>query len=349
MPRVVVFDETGGPEVLHVVEEPAGEPGPGEVRVRIEAFAVNRLDELSRAGAGPRPVPLPHARLGCEGTGFVDAVGAGVEGFAAGDAVLITAVPDMAAGGTYADYVVLPAARIVPRPAGLDAVGAAALWVAYSTAYGALVEKAGMRPGDHVLITAASGTVGRAALQIANQIGAVPIAVTRSAAKTKELLAAGAAAVIASDEEDVAEAARRHTAGAGGAGGAGSAGGAGGPSAPTGPGVDIILDSVMGPGLADLAKAAKPITGTLVTVGWLDPRPAPYPMSALTMHRYMSFEHVLDPAAVRRIAAFLTAGLRTGALHPAVDRVFGLDDIVEAHRYLARGQENPGKIVVTTA
>jgi NADPH:quinone reductase-like Zn-dependent oxidoreductase len=348
MPRVVVFDETGGPEVLHVVEEPAGEPGPGEVRVRIEAFAVNRLDELTRSGAGPRPVRLPHARLGCEGTGVVDAVGAGVEGFAVGDAVLITAVPDMAAGGTYADYVVLPAARIVPRPAGLDAVGAAALWVAYSTAYGALVEKAGMRPGDHVLITAASGTVGLAALQIANQIGAVPIAVTRSAAKKKELLAAGAAAVIASDEEDVAEAARRHTAGKGGAGGTGG-GGVGGPSAAAGPGVDIILDSVMGPGLADLAKAAKPITGTLVTVGWLDPRPAPYPMGALTMHRYMSFEHTLDPAAVRRIAAFLAAGLRFGALHPAVDRVFGLDDIVEAHRYLARGQENAGKIVVTTA
>lgn len=328
MPRVVVFDETGGPEVLRVVEEPSGVPGPGEVRVRIEAFAVNRLDELTRSGAAPRPVRLPHARLGCEGTGVVDALGPGVEGFAVGDAVLITAVPDMAASGTYADDVVLPAARLVRRPAGLDAIGAAALWVAYSTAYGALVEKAGMRPGDHVLITAASGTVGLAALQIAGQLGAVPLAVTRTAAKRKDLLAAGAAAVIATDEEDVAEATRRHTGGVG---------------------ADIVLDSVMGPGLADLATAAKPVSGTLVTVGWLDPRPAPYPRSAITMHRYMSFEHTLDPAAVRRIAAFLTAGLRTGALQPAVDRVFSLDDIAEAHRYLERGQEGLGKIVVTTA
>lgn len=234
----------------------------------------------------------------------------------------------MTSNGTYADFTVLPAARVIKRPAGLDPVKAAALWVAYSTAYGALAEKAGMRPGDHVLITAASGTVGLAAIQIANQIGAVPIAVTRHTAKKAELLAAGAHAVVATDSEKIAEAAYSHT---------------------NGTGVDIILDSVMGPGLADLAKAAKRITGTLVTVGWLDPRPAPYPSNAITTHRYMSFEHTLDPAAVRRIAAFLFAGLRTGALNPTVDKVFALDEIGEAHRYLESGQQALGKIVGVTA
>ncbi|KAB2388229.1 zinc-dependent alcohol dehydrogenase family protein [Actinomadura montaniterrae] len=326
MARVVVFDETGGPEVLRVVEEPAGDPGPGEVRIRLEASAVNRLDELTRSGASPMPVRLPHARLGCEGTGIIDALGEGVDGFGVGDAVLITAVPDMTSNGTYADYTVLPAARVVKRPAGLAPAKAAALWVAYSTAYGALVEKAKMRPGDTVLITAASGTVGLAAIQIANQIGAVPIAVTRRTAKKDGLLAAGAAAVIATDQDDLAKAASLHTGGAG---------------------ADIVLDSVMGPGLADLAAAAKRFTGTLVTVGWLDPRPAPYPSNAITTHRYMSFEHTLDPAAVRRIAAFLFAGLRTGALDPAVDRVFALEEIVEAHRYLESGRQAPGKIIVT--
>ncbi|MBD2892262.1 2-haloacrylate reductase [Actinomadura sp. RB99] len=327
MARVVVFDEIGGPEVLRVVEEPAGEPGPGEVRLRIEAFAVNRLDELTRSGASPVPIRLPHARLGCEGTGIVDALGPGVDGLGVGDAVLITAVPDMTSNGTYADYTVLPAARVVKRPAGLTPAKAAALWVAYSTAYGALVEKAKMQPGDNVLITAASGTVGLAAIQIANQIGAVPIAVTRHTAKRDELLAAGAAAVIAADQDDLAKTASLLTGGAG---------------------ADVILDSVMGPGLADLAAAAKRFTGTLVTVGWLDPRPAPYPSNAITTHRYMSFEHTLDPAAVRRIAAFLFAGLRSGAVDPAVDRVFALEEIVEAHRYLESGQQAPGKIIVTT-
>ena len=117
---------------------------------------------------------------------------------------------------------------------------AAAVWVAYSTAYGALFEKARIRPGDHVLITAASGGVGRAAMQIANQIGAVPIAITRDSAKKDDLLAAGAVAVIATDHEDVAEAVRYHTGGTG---------------------ANIVLNLVMGPGQQDLLKAGRPGPG----------------------------------------------------------------------------------------
>jgi NADPH2:quinone reductase len=325
MPRVVVFDETGTPDVLQIVDEPVIEPAAGEVRIRIEAFGVNPLDQMMRAGFYPGPFRLPHARLGCEGTGTIDAVGPEVEGFTIGDAVIITAVPAMDLNGTYAEYTTVPVGSVIPRPTGLEATSAAALWVAYSTAYGALIEKAGMRPGDHVLITAASGSVGLAAIQIARQIGAIPLAVTRSSAKEADLLAAGAAAVFASDRDDVAKAAREYTRGAG---------------------VEIILDSVMGPGLAELASAAAS-NGTLVTVGWLDPRPASFPMNApLRIFRYMSFEHTLDPVVVRRMAAFLTAGLRTGALNPTVDTVFTLDNIVAAHRYLEQG-DLVGKIVVT--
>ncbi|MET9027049.1 zinc-dependent alcohol dehydrogenase family protein [Nocardia sp. NPDC004168] len=325
MSRVVVFDETGAPEVLRIIDEPVGDPGIDEVRIKVEAIGINRLDQMVRAGMSPRPIRVPHARLGVEATGTIDALGAEVEGWAIGDAVVVTAVPDMDINGTYAEHIVMPADRVIARPAGLDATSAAALWVAYSTAYGALVEKAAMRPGHHVLITAASSSVGLAAIQIANQIGAVPLAVTRHAAKRDILLATGAAAVIVTDHDDVVEATHRHTAGTG---------------------ADIVLDSVMGPGLAQLADAAKPFSGTLVTVGWLDPRPAPFPASPITMIRYMSFEHTLDPVAVRRIAAFLTAGIRTGALHPTIDSVFTLDDIVAAHHHLEQGHQ-VGKIVVT--
>ncbi len=80
MPRVVVFDEFGGPDVMRVVEEPVVEPAPARVRVRIEAFAVNPLDQMMRSGTSPAPVLLPHARLGVEGTGVVDALGAEVNG-----------------------------------------------------------------------------------------------------------------------------------------------------------------------------------------------------------------------------------------------------------------------------
>lgn len=325
MPRVVVFDEFGGPEVMHIVEEPAVEPGTGEVRVRIEAFAVNPLDLMMRSGTSPAAVPLPHARLGVEGTGVIDALGPGVAGLEVGDPVILTAIPDANVTGSYAEYTTVPASRVVARPAGLTVTEAAAIWVGYSTAYGALVEKAGMRPGDRVLITAASGGVGRAAMQVANQVGAVPIAVTRHAAKKDDLLAAGAGTVIATGQEDVAEAVRRHTGGTG---------------------ADIVLDLVAGPGQRDLLKAARP-EGTLVAAGFLDPRPAPSPAGTpLTIFRYQSFEHTLDPVVVKRMAAFLNAGVRLGALRPAIGEVLALDDVVEAHRRLEKGA-GAGKIVVT--
>ncbi|MFE3060839.1 zinc-dependent alcohol dehydrogenase family protein [Nocardia sp. NPDC059239] len=326
MPRVVVFDEFGGPDVMHVIEEPVVEPAAGEVRVRIEAFAVNPLDQMMRSGTSPAIVPLPHARLGVEGTGRIDAVGPKVTGLEIGDPVILTAIPDASVKGSYAEYTTIPASRVAARPAGLGITEAAAIWVAYSTAYGALVEKAGMRAGDHVLITAASGGVGRAATQIANQIGAVPIAITRHTAKKDELIAAGAAAVIATDHMDVVEAVRHQTGGTG---------------------ADIVLDVVMGPGQQDLLKAARP-GGTLVAAGFLDPRPTPFPTSTpLTIFGYRSFEHTLDAVVVKRMAAFLNAGVRLGALWPAIDKVFALDDVVEAHRHLEKGLHAGKKIVVT--
>jgi NADPH:quinone reductase-like Zn-dependent oxidoreductase len=172
------------------------------------------------------PVSLPHARLGVEGTGVVDALGPGGTGLETGGPVILVAVPDASVRGSYAEYTTVPASRVVARPAGLGITEAASVWVGYSTAYGALVEKAGMRPGDHVLVTAAFGAVGRAATEIASQTGAVPIAVTRHMAKRDDLLAVGAAAVVATDEANVAEAVRRYTGGTG---------------------ADIVLDLVRGP------------------------------------------------------------------------------------------------------
>jgi NADPH:quinone reductase-like Zn-dependent oxidoreductase len=320
-----VFDRFGGPDVLRIVEEPVVEPAAGEVRVRIEAFAVNPLDLMMRSGSMPAAVALPHARLGVEGTGLVDAVGPEVTGLEAGDPVILTAVPDAGVRGSYAEYTTVPASQLLARPAGLGVAEAAAIWVAYSTAYGALVEKARLRPGDHVLVTAASGGVGRAAIQIANQIGAVPLAVTRHAAKTDDLIAAGAAAVIATDRVGIAEAVRHHTGGAG---------------------ADIVLDLVMGPGQQDLLAAARP-GATLVAAGFLDPRPTPFPGGTpVTIHGYRSFEHTLDAVVVRRMAAFLNAGVRLGALRPAIDEVFGLADVVAAHRHFEKGI-HAGKVVVT--
>ncbi|WP_244321020.1 alcohol dehydrogenase catalytic domain-containing protein [Streptomyces melanosporofaciens] len=149
---------------MHIVEEPVLKPNASEVRIRIEACAVNPLDQMVRSGTSPVPIPLPHARLGIEGTGVVDALGPQVTGLKIGDPVILTAIPDASVRDSYADYTTVTASRVIVRPASLGVTEAAAIWVAFSTAFGALVEKARMRPGDHVLITAASGSVGRAAV-----------------------------------------------------------------------------------------------------------------------------------------------------------------------------------------
>lgn len=322
MPRVVVFDEFGGPEVLRVTDEAVPEPGPGEVRVRIEATAVNPLDLMMRAGSSPAPVPLPRARLGVEASGVVDAVGSGVTSLEVGQSVLVSAVPNAAAAGTYADYTVLAAQHVIPRPDGMDAITAAATWVGFSTAYGALVEKAGMRPGDRVLISAASGSVGRSAIQIANQIGAIPIALTREDAKREELVAAGAAAVVVTEGVDLAEGVREVTGG----------------------GAEIVLDLVRGPGQQQLVTAAGP-GATLVVAGFLDSRPTPFPVGVgLRIFTYASFEHTLDPVTVARMGAFLRAGVRLGAIKPVVGEVFALEDAAEAHRRVESGAN--GKIIL---
>lgn len=324
MSRVAEFDRFGGPEVLHIVETPTVQPAAGEVTIRIEAFAVNPLDVMMRSGTSPAPVPLPHARLGIEGTGVIDSVGSAVTGLEVGDPVIVAAIPDAAVRGSYAEYITLPATWVIARPAALEIPQAAAIWVAYSTAYGALMEVAGLRPGDRLLISGASGGVGRAAMQIAAQIGATPIAVTRNPAKTAELLAAGAATVIATETADLVDAVCRGTGGTG---------------------ADVTLDLVRGPGQRDLLNATRP-GGKLVAAGFLDPRPTPRPAdSAITVIDYRGFDYLLDLAVVGRMAAFLDAGVRLGALLPAVGDLFAFDEIVEAHRRFEKGIRT-GKVVV---
>ena len=101
-------------------------------------------------------------------------------------------------------------------------------------------------------------------------------------------------------------------------------------------------------GLDDVATAVR-LEGTLVVVGSLDPRPAPFPGKPLTIHRYRSFEHTLDPAVVKRMAAFLNAGVRLGTVRPAVGQVFTLGQVADAHRRLEAGSHDGKKVVVTVA
>jgi NADPH:quinone reductase-like Zn-dependent oxidoreductase len=323
--RTVLFHELGGPDVLKIEDVEVPAPGPGEVLVRVEALGLNRAEALFRAGTYYYQPTLPASRLGYEASGTVEAVGEGVTDFAVGDPVTTGPGIEMSAQGVYAERVLLPDTAVVPRPETVDAVTGAAAWVTYTTAYGALLETAGLKPGDHVLITGASSGVGTAAIQVARRIGAVPLATTRSEAKKRRLLEFGAEHVIVSDDEDVPKEARRLTGGRG---------------------AEVIFDAIGGPGFRPLGEALAE-GGAMLVYGWLDQRPAELPWNwPFTVHTYANPALTSTPAGRRRSTAFLNAGLRDGGFRPPVAEVFeGLDRIGDAH-HLLESNAHFGKIVV---
>lgn len=328
MPKIVRFHETGEAGVLKIEELPLAVPGEGEIRLKVEAIGLNRAEVMFRRGQYLEAPKLP-SRLGYEAAGIVDAVGPGVGGVRIGDRV--STIPSFSVGayGVYGESAIVPAYAAVPYPARLSPVEGAAIWMQYLTAFGALVEFGRLQKGGSVLITAASSSVGLAAIQIAKSVGATAIAATRGSGKKAFLLGAGADHVIATDEEDLVA----------------------GAMAPTsGKGVDLVFDPVGGPFLETLAAAAGQ-GATIFEYGALSPEPTPFPLFAalgkgLSVRGYTLFEIVKDPERLARGKHFVYSGLESGALKPVIDRTFPLESIVEAHRYMESNQQK-GKIVVT--
>jgi NADPH:quinone reductase-like Zn-dependent oxidoreductase len=328
MARVVRFHEIGGPEVLRIetVDEP--EPGPGEVQIRVKALGINRAEALIRSGTYIESPKLPSG-LGLEAAGVVEKIGEGVHGLTPGDAVSIVPSLSMTRWPAYGELATFPAELVVKHPPSLSWEAAAAVWMKYVTAYGALIDIAKLRRADFVVITAAASSVGLAAIQIANMVGATAIAVTRTSAKKKALLEAGAAHVIASTEEDL-EGRLTEIAGR--------------------DGVRVVLDPIGGP-IFEPLTAAMSRGGILIEYGGLSTEPTPFPLftvlrKVLTLRGYLVHEIVGDPARLEAAKAFILDGLKSGALQPVIAKTFPFEQIVEAHRYMESNQQF-GKIVVT--
>jgi NADPH:quinone reductase-like Zn-dependent oxidoreductase len=328
MARSVRFHETGGPEVLRIEDIAVPPPGPGEIRIRVKALGLNRAEALMRRGTYIETPVLPSG-LGLEAAGRVEALGDGVTGFALGDAVSLMPPTSMVRWPVHGELIRFPAEFVVKHPPDLSFEQAAASWMQYLTAYGALIDIAKLRADDIAIITAASSSVGLAAIKIAKLVGATVIAVTRTSRKKAALLAAGAHHVVASGEENLGERLRQIT----GTHGA-----------------RVVLDPIGGPIFEPLTAAMAP-GGILIEYGGLSPEPTPFPLftvlgKRLTLRGYLVHEIIADKARREAAKAFILDGLATGTLRPVIAKVFPFEDIVAAHRYL-ESNEQFGKIVVT--
>lgn len=330
MAKIVRFHTLGSADVLQLDDLPLTEPGEGEVRLKVEAIGLNRAEVAFREGKYLEvPTKLP-STLGYEAAGVIDAIGPGVNGFQIGDRVSTIPAFSMTQYGVYGESAIVPAYAIARYPEKLSAKEGTAIWMQYITAYGALVEYGQVKSQDFVLITAASSSVGAAAIQITKAAGAVAIATTRGEAKKQMLLDNGADHVIVTDVEDLPSRVMEIT---------------------SGHGADLIFDPVAGSFLETLANAAAR-GATIFEYGALSPDATtlfplfPALQKGLKVQGYTLFEVTNDPAKLEKCKQYIYKGLDSGALKPLLDRVFPLEQIVEAHRYMESNQQN-GKIIVT--
>lgn len=323
MPKIVRFHEYGDADVLRIEELDVAAPAADEVQIVVKAIGLNRVEVMFRTGAYLQEAEFP-SQLGYEAAGVVRSTDAAVKGFAEGDAVSVIPTPDMARWPTYGEVINTPARYVVKHPVklGFDS------WMHYITAWGALVEQCGLKQGDFVIVSAASSSVGIAAIQVARSVGATAIATTRTKAKAQALLDAGAHHVVATGAEDLAARIGEITGGKG---------------------ARVVFDPVGGPMIAKFAERTSP-GGILFVYGALSTEPGTFPQfpalgKSLTLKGYLYNEIISDDAAPGRAKEFIIAGLESGALDPLISRTFPFDQIQEATRFLESNQQI-GKIVV---
>ena len=327
MARSIRLHDFGGPEMLRIEDVEVDAPGDGEVRIRIRAIGINRTELTLRSGRSPRKPALP-TPIGFEAAGEIEAIGSSVSGFAIGDRVALLPTYGPAQYGIYSELSLAPANALVAIPESISFKDAAATWVAFGTAWAGLIGIGDLRKGQSVLLPAASSSVGLAAIQIANRLGATPIAITRTAEKVGVLRRHGAAAVVVSDVEDVVEAVKRHT---------------------DGNGADLVFDPIGGPAFAALSEATA-AGGTLLLYGALAGSPAALPPFQvfgrdLTVRGVSLTQTTNDSGKISELKGFVNAGLADGSLKPVIARTFALDAIAEAHRFVEAGR-HIGKVVV---
>lgn len=325
--RAVAISEPGGPEVLTIEDRPIPVLGEGEVLVAVAAAGVNRPDVMQRKGLYPPP-PGASDIPGLEISGLVAKVGEGVTRFRKGDEVVA-----LVAGGGYAEYCVTHESTTLPLPEPLTLVEGAGVPETTFTVWHNVFERGGLRPGEWLLIHGGSSGIGTTAIQLAKAFGAFVVATAGSDAKCEAIRHLGADVTINYKTTDFVEAllegTRNH-------------------------GADVIVDMVGGDYVARNIAAAAP-EGRIVQISTLAGPKTEIDLRQIMQKRLTLTGSTLRPRPLafkaelaRALEETVWPIIKQGRYKPVVDRIFPLEDVVEAHQRIDSG-EHIGKIILTMA
>lgn len=322
--RAVVCTEFGPIEALEVKEIELRPPGPGEARVKIEAAGVNFPDTLIVQGkyqVRPDRPFIPGAEL----AGIVEAVGEGVVDLEPGAKVI-----GMVGQGAFAEAVNVRTSRLMRRPSSMDAVTAAGFSMTYGTSMFALKQRAGLKPGETLLVLGASGGVGLAAVELGKAMGATVIAAASGAAKLEVAAAAGADHLVDYSRESLKDRVKEITGGRG---------------------VDVCLDPVGGDLLEDAVRASA-WEGRVLIVGFAAGTIPRIPANLLLLKGcslvgvFFGTFRDKDPEGNRQNFAQMFEWCKEGKLKPLISATLDISEVVKAFKILV-GREAIGKLVLT--
>lgn len=326
--RAWVINESNGYKGLSLEEFEEEIPGPGKVRLQIEAFALNWGDMDLMHDHYSFSFPQFPARIGMEAAGIVDMVAPGVTGIEVGERY--STLPYFYYNeGTSAESAVVDARYVTKAPKGLSAVESASVWMQYLTAYYPLVAISNIGPKSNILIPAATSTAGTAAVQIGRMHGANVIGTTRFDYNEQYLKEMGADYVFVAGSGGLAEAIETFT---------------------DGRGVDVIFDPT-GAVMIDQYKSSLAKNARMFFYGFLDGKLPDVPIMELlvanaSFHPYSLFNYVEDSDMLNKGKSFLYDALESGALTPTIDKVFPMEGYVEAWDYLSAPRKSHGKVVI---
>jgi NADPH:quinone reductase len=319
--KAVRVHKYGGPEVLTLEEIPVPEPKAGEARVKIEAIGVNYIDVYQRTGLYPLQTPFT---LGTEGAGIVDAVGPNVTEVKKGERVGYAMIP-----GSYAEYAIVPAARLVPIPPNIDARTAAALMTQGMTAHYLTHSTYPLKKGETALLHAAAGGVGLLLIQIAKQLGATVIGTVSTEAKAKLAKEMGADHLILYTQSDFLAEVKKLT---------------------DGRGANVVYDSV-GQTTFDKSLDCLRPRGYLVLFGQSSGPVPPFDpgklaaKGSLFLTRPSLPHYTLERSELLQRANDVFNWTATGKLKVRIDKTFPMAEAAEAHRQL-EGRKTTGKVIL---